>query len=206
MPSFPEKSLPCQKMYLRVRVPGSLKREQAGYVSDFAGNTSALEVEMLPRRSCVLASFFHWQKITTIDSLNGGKMNLTHTLTRFSSSLLCCLWTIDGQDQMVERHAGEEVFFFLVLATIRRKREEARNKVYLSKACPVTYLIQLDSISLLLPPPSSAVGLRIHQGMNLLIPFKSSVSCHFPQACQSSLQHMSRVGTFRSHTLLLQDS
>lgn len=58
MPSFPEKSLPCQKMYLGVRVPGSLKREQAGYVSDFAGNTSALEVEMLPRRSCVLASFF----------------------------------------------------------------------------------------------------------------------------------------------------
>lgn len=118
---------------------------------------------------------------TTIDSLDGGKMNLTNTLRHFRSSSLYCLWTIDGQDLVVERHGGEELFSHLRL--VRRKREErSRIKVYLSNACPVTYLIRLDSVPLLLPPPSCAVRLRIHHGINLLIPFKSSVSCDFPQA------------------------
>lgn len=120
-------------------------------------------------------------KNTTIDNLNGGKMNLTHTLKSFNSSWLHCLWAVDGQGLMVERHGREEC-----LMAGRRKREEgARKKVCLSDEGPVTYLIQLDSISLLIPPPSNAIRLRIHQGIDLLIPFKSSVSCRFPESVQA---------------------
>lgn len=127
MPSFPEKSLQCQEMYLRVRVPGSLKREQAGYVSDFAGNASALEVEMLPRKIMCVSQFLSLTENTTIDSLNGGKMNLTHTLRRFSSSLLCCVFgPLMGRTRWWKGMLGKSFFLVLAQSGGRGKRPGTR--------------------------------------------------------------------------------